>query len=279
MHPFHIVTASPWPLTGSLGLIFRVLGVVSSLHRHIITPLGFLLLVVTLVLWFRDIRREATYQGKHTYKVQKRVRVGILLFILSEVFFFLSFFWAYFHSSLSPEFDWPPYNIEPISPMEIPLLNTALLLSSGATITWAHMALTNSEFNEFNVSIMLTLILGTLFTCLQLFEYIFCTRPIIIACLFTLIAMNISVPPRLGLWAELLISLCVLNIFNYGFPFLILIFLLGFIYNACLYVSCMHSKMTTAVVFPALPMVQVSLLRFASFLCLDLFHLSPCLIV
>ena len=101
--------------------------------------------------------------------------MGVALFIVSEVFAFVSVFWAYFHSSLAPTIElgssWPPVGIEPLDPFAIPLLNTILLLSSGATITYAHHALIQGNRNGAMLGTFLTLVLAIAFTGLQGLEY------------------------------------------------------------------------------------------------------------
>lgn len=175
MHPFHIVNARPWPLTGALSALLLFSGFLRVLHLRdfILLILGLLCLSATLYQWWRDVCRESTIQGKHTSFVVSGLRVGMLLFIVREVCFFFSFFWAFFHSALSIEFGWPPHII-PIDPMVVPLLNTVVLLSRGATITWAHMALLVSKWIEVRLSISATVFLGILFTSLQFFEYKYC---------------------------------------------------------------------------------------------------------
>ena len=176
-HPFHIVDGRPWPLTGAVGALMTVAGVGGFLHIYS-TNLGWVGLIViflTMGQWWRDVIREATLQGKHTERVESGLRIGILLFIVSEVFLFFAFFWAFFHSSLSPNVErgttWPPTGVKPIDPYEVPLLNTTVLLSSGASITWAHISLMNSRWIEAHVRFALTVGLGALFTLLQLIEY------------------------------------------------------------------------------------------------------------
>ena len=180
-HPFHIVDPRPWPLTGSVGAFLFINGIVSSFHKFGISLLllGFALIVLTITQWWRDICREATLQGKHTMKVEEGIRLGITLFITSEVFFFVAFFWAFFHSSLRPNVEvgntWPPTYIMPIGPFDVPLLNTTVLLSRGAAITWAHIAMLRAKWIEANIRLGLTFSLGLLFTILQWGEYISCS--------------------------------------------------------------------------------------------------------
>ena len=182
-HPFHLVDQRPWPLTGAIGSFLLFNGIALKIHKYedkpILLRLGLTILLVTVIQWCRDLWREGTYQGKHTIKVESGLRTGILLFITSEVLFFFSFFWAFFHSSLSPNQEigsvWPPIGVVPIRPFEVPLLNTIVLLTSGATITWAHMSLVNNKNEEAQVRFSLTVVLGLFFTLLQWIEYKYCT--------------------------------------------------------------------------------------------------------
>lgn len=181
MHPFHIVDARPWPLTGSGGALILVGGVSGWIHkfdRGGLALVGLCVILVTMVLWWRDVRRESTYQGKHTAKVENGIRAGMILFITREVCFFFAFFWAFYHSSLRPSIEvgsiWPPKHIAPIQPLDVPLLNTTILLSSGATITWAHRAILRSKWLEVSTRIVVTLVLGIIFTTLQALEYANC---------------------------------------------------------------------------------------------------------
>nr|AMW67806.1 cytochrome c oxidase subunit III [Sisyra nigra] len=177
-HPFHLVDYSPWPLTGALGAFFSVSGLIMWFHQYdnSLLFLGNMITILTMYQWWRDITREGTYQGLHTYIVTLGLRWGMILFITSEVFFFISFFWAFFHSSLSPSIElgamWPPLGITPFNPIQIPLLNTIILLSSGVTITWAHHALMNNNYTQTTQSLFLTVLLGIYFTILQGYEYL-----------------------------------------------------------------------------------------------------------
>nr|ADA69745.1 cytochrome c oxidase subunit III [Armadillidium vulgare] len=176
-HPFHLVDPSPWPLTSSMGAFLLTSGLVKWFHFYSIDlfMMGILSIIFSMVQWWRDVVREGTYQGLHTTKVQVGLQWGMVLFIVSEVLFFFSFFWAFFHSSLSPSSElgsvWPPVGIQPFNPFNIPLLNTAILLASGATVTWAHHSLTHAEYSEAVVSLFVTIFLGVYFTTLQAFEY------------------------------------------------------------------------------------------------------------
>lgn len=177
-HPFHIVNPSPWPLTSSLGAFLLARGLVKWFHFFSVDILlvAILRVILSIIQWWRDIIREGTFQGLHTQKVQRGLQWGIILFIISEVLFFISFFWAFFHRRLRPRLElgavWPPVGINPFNPFNIPLLNTAILLSSGAIVTWAHHRLLYREHSEALTSLGLTVGLGIYFTGLQAFEYI-----------------------------------------------------------------------------------------------------------
>nr|YP_010403064.1 cytochrome c oxidase subunit III [Acrolepiopsis assectella]UQV94870.1 cytochrome c oxidase subunit III [Acrolepiopsis assectella] len=176
-HPYHLVDYSPWPLTGALGTMILVTGLIKWFHNYNMNllMLGYLITILTMYQWWRDICREGTYQGKHTIFVSKGLRWGMILFIISEIFFFISFFWAFFHSSLSPNIEigsnWPPTNITPFNPFQIPLLNTIILITSGVTVTWSHHSLMESNFTQTFQSLFITIILGIYFTILQAYEY------------------------------------------------------------------------------------------------------------
>lgn len=133
-----------------------------------------LLTVSIMFLWWKDLNNESII-GYHTHKLEVSLRIAMLLFILSEVFFFLSFFWAFYDSSLAPTVElgmvWPPKSITPLSVYSVPLLNTIILLSRGITVTWAHHSLMNNFFNKTVVSLSLTVVLGVYFLAMQWLEY------------------------------------------------------------------------------------------------------------
>nr|ALO70486.1 cytochrome c oxidase subunit 3 [Ctenisodes sp. 1 EF-2015] len=177
-HPFHLVDYSPWPLTSSLSAMITMIGLIKWFHYF--TPnlflLGFIIIIMNMLQWWRDIAREGTFQGLHTFNVTMGLRWGMILFITSEVFFFISFFWGFFHSSLSPNIEmgmiWPPKGITPFNPIQIPLLNTLILISSGLTVTWAHHSLIENNYTQATQGLLLTVILGMYFTMLQMYEYL-----------------------------------------------------------------------------------------------------------
>lgn len=177
-HPFHLVDESPWPLLAS----FRGMGLTSGLLKwfHYSESNLFLwrLLFLSLVSfqWWRDISREGSFIGFHTFMVELGLRWGIILFIISEVFFFLRFFWAFFHRSLAANVElgnsWPPAGILAFRPFGVPLLNTVVLLSSGVSVTWAHHRLMCGNHSQTKLSLALTVFLGMYFTVLQGAEYL-----------------------------------------------------------------------------------------------------------
>lgn len=177
-HHFHLVNYRPWPLTGAIGTIIILTGTVKIFHLNInnLFFLGILIVLLTMYQWWRDVTRESTFQGHHTNQVFIGLKWGIILFITSEVFFFISFFWAFFHSRLSPTIElgliWPPSGIRIFDPFKIPLLNTIILLTSGISVTWAHHRLINNKHNQTIQRLFLTVILGIYFTFLQGFEYL-----------------------------------------------------------------------------------------------------------
>nr|YP_003734733.1 cytochrome c oxidase subunit III [Eupolyphaga sinensis]ACO07082.1 cytochrome c oxidase subunit III [Eupolyphaga sinensis]QYH44915.1 cytochrome c oxidase subunit 3 [Eupolyphaga sinensis] len=177
-HPFHLVDKSPWPITGALGALTMLMGMIKWFHMYNqeLMLIGMMIMILTMIQWWRDITREGTYQGLHTKMVMKGLRWGMILFIISEILFFISFFWAFFHSSLSPTIDigstWPPTGINPFNPLQIPLLNTAILLASGVTVTWAHHGLLENNHKQTFQGLLITIILGLYFTLLQAYEYV-----------------------------------------------------------------------------------------------------------
>nr|YP_009742833.1 cytochrome c oxidase subunit III [Cryptalaus yamato]QID91195.1 cytochrome c oxidase subunit III [Cryptalaus yamato] len=176
-HPFHLVEVSPWPILGAFSAMVMMMGLIKWFHMF--TPDLFLLGAINTILimyqWWRDITREGTFQGLHTLPVATGLRWGMILFITSEVLFFVSFFWGFFHSSLSPSIElgmtWPPKGIQTFNPMQIPLLNTLILISSGITVTWAHHSLMENDYKQAIYGLSLTIILGIYFTMLQAYEY------------------------------------------------------------------------------------------------------------
>ena len=179
-HKFHLVDPSPWPLLASLGAFMLTTGGVLYMHKILggwdLFLNGLLLILFVMYVWWRDVVREATYEEQHSFVVQRGLRLGMVLFIASEVMFFFAFFWAFFHSSLAPAFNiggvWPPKAIISMNTYTIPLTNTFILLSSGATVTWAHHAIILSAKRQTIIGLMYTLTLAIFFTYFQGLEYV-----------------------------------------------------------------------------------------------------------
>nr|UFR82934.1 cytochrome c oxidase subunit III [Dynastes hercules hercules] len=177
-HPYHLVDPSPWPILGAFSAMVVLVGLIKWFHFYdnSLFLFGTFITILIMYQWWRDIVRESTFLGLHTYPVTMGLRWGMILFITSEVFFFISFFWAFFHSSLSPSIElgmnWPPKGITPFNPLQIPLLNTLILLTSGLTVTWAHHSLMENDYKQALQSLGLTVMLGLYFTILQAYEYV-----------------------------------------------------------------------------------------------------------
>ncbi len=179
-HPFHLVDPSPWPLFCSFAAFVLTTGGVLYMHSYwggfYLGIFGLFMVLYGMAAWWRDVIREGTYEGHHTLAVQRGLRYGVLLFILSEVLFFGAFFWAFFHSSLSPTVDigavWPPKGIEVLDPWSIPFLNTIILLTSGGSVTWAHHGLVAGKRKETLFAFFCTILLAFIFTGFQGYEYL-----------------------------------------------------------------------------------------------------------
>ena len=178
-HAFHFVELSPWPLLASSGCGTLTVGFVMSFHNYelglLVLALGLVLIGSVLSIWWRDVIREGLFQGNHTCSIQAMMIEGFVLFILSEVMFFVAWFWAFFHCSLAPPVElgcvWPSNCIDLISTWGVPWFNTVLLLSSGATVTLCHHCLMCSRYKHSLVSLQATIWLAWIFTFWQGYEY------------------------------------------------------------------------------------------------------------
>ena len=200
-HDYHLVKPSPWPLIGSAAAVIWALGMVTWMKGLFGQPkgtwwvvaLGVLGILYTMIGWWMDVIRESQ-EGDHTPVVSIGLRYGMILFIASEVMFFFAWFWMFFEMALfhhvrtlSPIEEvrnawasWPPKGVETLDPWHFPLINTLTLLTSGTTITWAHHALQQGDRKSARTGLILTIMLGALFSCIQAYEY----REIIIEKLF-----------------------------------------------------------------------------------------------
>ena len=198
-HDYHLVNPSPWPLLGSIGALIMAIGAVAwmqqmkggSLHlfwmeltvaKYWILAVGLVLVLYVMYAWWSDTVKEA-HEGYHTRVVSLHLRYGMIMFIASEVMFFVAWFWAFFDASLFPDEAaqvareaftggvWPPKDIEVLDPFHLPLYNTIILLLSGTTVTWAHHALLHDDRKGLIWGLTLTVALGVLFSFVQVYEY------------------------------------------------------------------------------------------------------------
>ena len=190
-HDYHLVDPSPWPVVGSASAFVMAVGAVAWMKTMPILGLkvggllfflGLIGVLFTMYGWWTDVIREAN-TGDHTRVVQISHRYGMILFIASEVMFFVAWFWAYFdvafYAGEAAQYQraeltgghWPPKGIALFNPWELPLFNTLILLTSGTTVTWAHHALLQGDRESFKKGLWLTIALGALFSCVQAYEY------------------------------------------------------------------------------------------------------------
>ena len=197
-HDYHIVDPSPWPLIGGFGALTMAIGGIAYMRYFNDEPynllgmdisgpwlfyIGLILVLYTMYAWWSDTIKEA-HKGDHTRVVSIHLRYGMIMFIASEVMFFVAWFWAFFDASLFADEaiqvariehtagQWPPKGIEVLDPYHLPLFNTIILLLSGTTVTWAHHALIHGERGMLKMMLLITVALGTLFTFVQGYEYI-----------------------------------------------------------------------------------------------------------
>jgi cytochrome c oxidase subunit 3 len=197
-HSYHLVNPSPWPVVGSLSLFVLAIGAVVAMRgievggplgqllakgNMLLLGVGFAGVIGTMIGWWGDVIKEGR-QGHHTEVVDIHLRYGMILFIASEVMFFVAWFWAYFELAIfhghradwiimgDPEAmkawaHWPPPHVETFDPFHLPLMNTLILLLSGTTVTWAHHALQQGDRTGARNGLLLTVLLGALFTWIQ----------------------------------------------------------------------------------------------------------------
>lgn len=195
-HDYHILSPDIWPFVGAASALTFTTGMVFYMHEmagwHVILGLGIAGLIATFFGWFSKVVNEAQ-TGFHTPVVQLHMRYGMILFIASEVMFFVGWFWSWFDFALFPApiaeiadgvwenrvgqdgaaalSHFPPDGVAVLDPFALPLLNTLILLCSGTTVTWAHHCLINGDRDGLKKGLWLTIALGVLFTAIQAYEY------------------------------------------------------------------------------------------------------------
>ncbi len=196
-HEYHIIDPSPWPLVASIGVMTLLFGGVCMMRYlsgnpfhmfgfDIANPwlmfIGLVIVLYSMFGWWSDTIKEA-HQGHHTRVVSLHLRYGMIMFIASEVMFFVAWFWAFFDASLFANEaiqasrvaftggQWPPKGLEVLDPWHLPLYNTVILLLSGTTVTWAHHALLHNDRKGLIQGLVLTVLLGVIFSSVQAYEY------------------------------------------------------------------------------------------------------------
>jgi cytochrome c oxidase subunit 3 len=197
-HDYHLVNPSPWPFLGAMAVTTLAMGGVMYMKGLFgqaegtwwLTIVGLLFVLYVMFGWWREVIKESPKD--HTPVVQIGLRYGMILFIVSEIMFFVAWFWGFFEFAIysearvgntwdatNPLFaeslarfkDWPPVGVQTFDPFHLPLINTLILLLSGTTVTWAHHALQHDDRKSAKLGLLLTVVLGVAFTALQVVEY------------------------------------------------------------------------------------------------------------
>nr|AKM69994.1 cytochrome oxidase subunit III [Saltusaphis sp. YW-2015] len=175
--PYFLLNLSPWPILMSMNSFNMMISNIMMMNFkfNMFFFMNLFNMIIIASLWWRDIIRESTFQGNHNFYIMNLIKLSMILFIISEMFLFISFFWNFLHNSLSPSIElglnWPPKNIKFFNPLLIPLLNTIILLTSSFTITLTHFYLMNNKKNNSIKFLFLTIILSMYFLYLQMIEY------------------------------------------------------------------------------------------------------------
>nr|ARH10725.1 cytochrome c oxidase subunit III [Laingia psammae] len=175
--PYFILNLSPWPILMSLNsfnlMISNIMIINFKINQFFL--LNFMLISCIFFTWWRDIIRESTYQGNHNFNLMNLIKFSMILFIISEMFLFISFFWNFLHNSLAPSIElglnWPPKNINFFNPLLIPLLNTIILLTSSFTVTLTHFLILKNNMKLSLMFLFFTIFLSFYFLLLQFIEY------------------------------------------------------------------------------------------------------------
>ena len=184
---FHLVEPSAWPIVGAGFAFLSAFGLILFMHGLAFGPalltIGVAGILFTMAGWWRDVVLEAQH-GYHNAIVRYGLTLGMILFIASEVMFFVAWFWAFFWSATDPgdpqvigrlDFTggmWPPKGTEVLNPLQLPLMNTFVLLTSSAAVNVAHDELREGDRQKFKNFLALGIALGVLFVATQAYEYI-----------------------------------------------------------------------------------------------------------
>ncbi len=203
---YYLPNPSPWPIITSAGLFILALGAVLTINSMGAGPwfiaAGAAVIVFMMARWFGQVIGESE-AGIYNEQVDRSFRWGMAWFIFSEVMFFAAFFGALFYVRVfvldwlgGNELQWPGYDgvwptagpkgpepitadtapganqFSPMGAMGIPAINTLILLTSGATVTWAHWGLLKDNRAQLITGLFLTVALGITFLCLQMYEYV-----------------------------------------------------------------------------------------------------------